>query len=1239
MSLDDVFEKANKSRLKAKKIIGKDKDNDISSSFGVDLKSGLDNEKIQEIQKSLESKRERLEENDIPIPKEYQTEEKTGLLNRIFSTLKLGETAPYVKAMQEDYSLLDTFKTQIDRAWTETIKGEKYEYETPLQEDIDTATYSDVLEKEGWQPEDTTERFMRSAVGLGLDVLADPKTYLTFGTSGAAKKVFTPGKGFIDLTDEGARLLDDAVAQFGPESGRKALATAIEFGGDDLVADRALVRFGKRGQEILPKEMVTKPAKFIDDTLSNMKHGGGVYKGVKGFLNKTKDSALAPFDYFSDLKSAPKEIRDEVEHLEKAIKRGVKADIDSASVNLYSRAQEIFKTTGDDAIGKKMRAMVERGEKISGIKPIDNFIALVAENNKRQFQNLKGAGFELGELPFDHYIKRELDDYGKRFFKELKSDEASNNFIGGMNDLFKAGKASSQKGRKINRIVSEFGDDITWEKSKKGLKRLDSDEIYKKFEDDLAKTTRNISDKLEKILNPELAERNTTLKELLDSARKSIDNNNFGGVVEVTGDFSDENYETAVKFLTDIENRKLNDKLLNLRDEIVTSQGDEFLYKPLKEIENLPKEVKASKLFDEILDAQNQLAEKMRKIDYYDFVDKDGNFYKEILSKEDMDGFAPLTVKEINKQMRKVGKEMGLDVSESDKFFKEDIFSGLLSREAEYQKMMGASKFADEISDRLAFSKNELTDSLVNQLDDNLARTGKEFFIKDGVKYVKGNMKMYGQEMLTDRYIPEPVKKHLSRAGKFFSKDSDEINVFLTVYDKALRLFKKNVTGYFPAFHTRNAIGGVFNNYLAGVSDPRLYGKTGKILKYKKALDRGEDVADELLELGGNKFKLSKLVKEFDKRHLFNQPGAIDVMRDLDDYSKAIQNLHGPKRIASELAEAPRRGFEFVENQLRIPLFLDRVAKGDSFENAAKQVYKYHFDYAPEFLTKTEKNVIKRIIPFYTWTKNNIPLQIENLIKQPGKYSVTDKLRREIDAVSGKDKVRVERENMPDWMKDMFTIRMPNVKDTGEPYFLQLDLPMDDLNRLNMTDIASMTSPLLKFPAERFFNKDFFFGSQIYDENLPREYQTKQTIDALKNLPKPVRDFLGVQEVKGKNFYTGEFEDRVVMDSRNLHMLQGLFFSRFYSSADDLFDTEASTAEKITKLASGTPLRPLEVDKQKWYRMKEKDYELGNYISHLLQRQTIPYANEDPDEFIQGTGIPKESFSKKIGNMLLRPGE
>ena len=51
-----------------------------------------------------------------------------------------------------------------------------------------------------------------------------------------------------------------------------------------------------------------------------------------------------------------------------------------------------------------------------------------------------------------------------------------------------------------------------------------------------------------------------------------------------------------------------------------------------------------------------------------------------------------------------------------------------------------------------------------------------------------------------------------------------------------------------------------------------------------------------------------------------------------------------------KIKNAPAMAMETLENRLRLPLFLNRLWKGDNYDETMKSVYRSHFDYAQEHL-------------------------------------------------------------------------------------------------------------------------------------------------------------------------------------------------------------------------------------------------------------------------------------------------
>ena len=100
--------------------------------------------------------------------------------------------------------------------------------------------------------------------------------------------------------------------------------------------------------------------------------------------------------------------------------------------------------------------------------------------------------------------------------------------------------------------------------------------------------------------------------------------------------------------------------------------------------------------------------------------------------------------------------------------------------------------------------------------------------------------------------------------------------------------------------------------------------------------------------------------------------------------SKALASTEVLAGAGSHLLGKGRELGNATEEFLRVQHWLGRIKQGYSFEAAAESVYKWHFDYASGASTQFEKNVMKRIFPFYRFARANMPLVFKELVKNPG---------------------------------------------------------------------------------------------------------------------------------------------------------------------------------------------------------------------------------------------------------------
>jgi hypothetical protein len=173
-----------------------------------------------------------------------------------------------------------------------------------------------------------------------------------------------------------------------------------------------------------------------------------------------------------------------------------------------------------------------------------------------------------------------------------------------------------------------------------------------------------------------------------------------------------------------------------------------------------------------------------------------------------------------------------------------------------------------------------------------------------------------------------------------------------------------------------------------------------------------------------------------------------------------------------------QKGFELggtAENNARLALFINEVKAGKSYEEAGKTVHKFLFDY--DDLSHFEKTVAKKLIPFYTWSRKNIPLQLEMMVKEPDKFQKLNIIKQNIE--EGVDKP--DPDNVAPYMKNLGPIYYKSIGDTKRVFTLMNYLPVMDVFRLGdpVDFVSNMISPIIKEPLEQLANYDSFRKKEI----------------------------------------------------------------------------------------------------------------------------------------------------------------
>ena len=145
-----------------------------------------------------------------------------------------------------------------------------------------------------------------------------------------------------------------------------------------------------------------------------------------------------------------------------------------------------------------------------------------------------------------------------------------------------------------------------------------------------------------------------------------------------------------------------------------------------------------------------------------------------------------------------------------------------------------------------------------------------------------------------------------------------------------------------------------------------------------------------------------------------------------------------------------------------------------------------HIDYAD--LTDAERRFARRVIPFYTFARHNIPIQARGLAGSPGRYATVEKTRDASAESSGLDENFAY--GLPSYVQRQVPFALPGgLSAAGLPLAANLKLPLNDLNALDIRtwpdEVAQRMSVLMKMPAEQWAKYDAFFKDEIRKDFVP----------------------------------------------------------------------------------------------------------------------------------------------------------
>ena len=318
---------------------------------------------------------------------------------------------------------------------------------------------------------------------------------------------------------------------------------------------------------------------------------------------------------------------------------------------------------------------------------------------------------------------------------------------------------------------------------------------------------------------------------------------------------------------------------------------------------------------------------------------------------------------------------------------------------------------------------------------------------------------------LTDRIVPDDIGRVLNTVNTVMTRAEGAAKLG-NYYSKLLNMWKRQATIYNPGFHARNAISNIWTGIFKDGMGVR------QLANQAKAIDiwSWAKHPDKLIEVTLKGKRVKRTAKEL--YEIFRKSGI-----HTGGFAAAEVAPGLAKRI-NVLEKAGSTAGNFVENTARIASGLCDMDKGIDIADSVKRVSKFFLDYSD--FTPFEKG-IKKVIPFYSWMKKNLVHQIDQMVKNPGKYTMfTSKPLRALDMLPGEEK-----EWQPEWMQEQMQINPMGIQTgRGNPLMLNPNLPFQDVNQLSSLEsvkdmLVGGLSPLIKTPIELELNKSAFTGKPL----------------------------------------------------------------------------------------------------------------------------------------------------------------
>ena len=260
------------------------------------------------------------------------------------------------------------------------------------------------------------------------------------------------------------------------------------------------------------------------------------------------------------------------------------------------------------------------------------------------------------------------------------------------------------------------------------------------------------------------------------------------------------------------------------------------------------------------------------------------------------------------------------------------------------------------------------------------------------------------------------------------------------------------------------------------------------------------------------------------------------------------------------------------------------LKQGKPVKEALELATKAGFDYRA--LTPFESKVMRRIIPFYSFTRKNIELQLRTLGENPQRINQVLNILQNAQG----NLTPEELAKLPDYAKEQAVLKtgetVKGVPEIAAGFGTPIEAFSTLLGKNPIRRIAATINPLFKVPLERSFNKDFFRDRPLDEVVEATEYSKS---------PQFIKDFLDATPVEKKN---KDGTKRTVWnaDPKKLQLLRSLPTTRGAVYLHAIYDDKLTTRSKVLNALTGLKPRPIDLETVEYFRNRDRRRELEDLL-------------------------------------------